>query len=325
MSTTQDILVTGGCGYLGSQLLRDLPAKIEGAGTIHVLDNMQKGEYRALMDLPDAGTYTFWEVDVMDRATLRTILAEVDVVIHLAAVVQTPLSFADPNWVEQVNHWGTSNLVEVCLAEDVSTFVFASSASVYGPGPEARTEEATCDPVGAYADSKHKAERVVASASRRGLNTVTLRMGTLFGPAPVLRFAAVANRFASLAGTRRALTVYGDGEQTRPLLHVDDASAAICWACNHVSKTGGETYNVHDTNASILNLVDAVRTHVPDVEVRRTEQDIRTHLSFAMAGEKIRRAGWTASSSLEDGIGALIERFGTFASSSVVRRESGRS
>jgi nucleoside-diphosphate-sugar epimerase len=309
---------------LGSQLLRDLPTHLEDIGTIHVLDNMQKGEYQALMELPDAGTYVFWEVDVMDRASLRTILADVDVVIHLAAVVQTPLSFADPNWVEQVNHWGTSNLVEVCLDEGVGTFVFASSASVYGPGSELHTEEAVCDPVGAYADSKYKAERVVASASRRGMNTVTLRMGTLFGPAPVLRFTAVANRFASLAGTRRTLTVYGDGEQTRPLLHVEDASDAICWAWNHVDETSGETYNVHHKNASILNLVDAVRMHVSDVEVRRTEQDIRTHLSFAIAGEKIRRAGWAPSFSLEDGLGALIRRFGRFAPSSVTRRQTGR-
>jgi UDP-glucose 4-epimerase len=304
---------------LGSQLLRDLPTHLEDIGTIHVLDNMQKGEYQALMELPDAGTYVFWEVDVMDRASLRTILADVDVVIHLAAVVQTPLSFADPNWVEQVNHWGTSNLVEVCLDEGVGTFVFASSASVYGPGSELHTEEAVCDPVGAYADSKYKAERVVASASRRGMNAITLRMGTLFGSAPVLRFTAVANRFASLAGTRRALTVYGDGTQTRPLLHVADASDAVGWACTLTSDANHQTYNVHDVNATILELVEAVRETVPNVEVRRTEQDIRTHLSFTMDGQKIRQTGWAPSVSLEEGLEALINRFGTFASSSVAR------
>jgi UDP-glucose 4-epimerase len=322
MMTTRNVLVTGGCGYLGSKLLQDLPRCVEDVGTIHVLDNMQKGEYRALMDLPEGGPYTFWEVDVMDRATLRTVLSEVELVVHLAAVVQTPLSFADPNWVEQVNHWGTSHLAEVCLEEDVERLIFASSASVYGPGKKTCSEDDPCDPVGAYADSKYKAERVVASASRRGLNAVTLRLGTFFGPAPVLRFEAVANNFAALAGTQRALTVYGDGQQTRPFVHVADASDAICWCCQHPDATNGETFNVLDVNASILDLVDAVRAHDPDVEVRRTEQDIRTHLSFAMSGDKIGSAGWTPSSSLEEGMGALMNRFGPFAASSIARRTS---
>jgi nucleoside-diphosphate-sugar epimerase len=322
MSEKRDLLVTGGCGYLGSQLLRDLPERVDGVETVHVLDNMQKGEYRALMDLPETGSYVFWETDVMDQGTLRTILSEVDAVVHLAAVVQTPLSFNDPNWVEQVNHWGTSHLVEACIEKGVSDFIFASSASVYGPGTEARREDDRCEPMGAYAESKHKAERVVASASRRGLRTVTLRIGTLLGPAPVTRFESVANRFASLAGTSRTLTVYGDGEQTRPFVNVADASDAICWCCNQRDESEGQVYNVHNANASIVDLVRAVRSVLPDVSVRRTEQDIRTHLSFAMSGEKIREVGWSPTSTLEECIGALLDLFQQFESSSATRRMS---
>ena len=129
------ILVTGGCGYIGSQFLRDLPGLLKDTELkIRVLDNLQEGRPEALMGLPDDTTYEFVEGDILDPSVQRAALRDVDSVVHLAAIVRTPLSFDDPTWVDQVNHWGTTHLLEACLKEDVQDFVFASSAAVYGPG-----------------------------------------------------------------------------------------------------------------------------------------------------------------------------------------------
>ncbi|WP_251923641.1 NAD-dependent epimerase/dehydratase family protein [Salinibacter ruber] len=315
------ILVTGGCGYIGSQLLRDLPEHFEEEIGVRVLDNLQGGRPEALMDLPDGCDYEFIEGDVLDPSVQRAALRDVDAVIHLAAIVQTPLSFDDPNWVEQVNHWGTSHLLEACLEEGVKDFIFASSAAVYGPGGP-YDEEDPCDPMGAYAESKQKAEEAVRSADRRGLRATVLRLGTAYGQAPVTRYEAVANRFALLAGTGRPLTIFGEGTQTRPFIHVRDAGDVLCWALSRRDRTAGQTLNVIEQNASVMDLVAAVKKAFPDADTRRTEQDVRTHLSFELDDKEIRSLGWTPSETLADGLGELIGGLRGFSSPAHLNHDS---
>ena len=302
-------LITGGAGYIGSQLIRDLAQDSRLSGTtIRILDNMQRSGYCSLMDLPEEGTYQFIEGDILDSATMRRALDGVDAVVHLAAIVKTPFSFDHPAWTEQVNHWGTARLVEHCLEMGVSRFIFASSASVYGPGGTF-DENAPCRPVGPYAQSKWRAEQAVLAAVERGLRPTVLRLATVFGYAPSMRFDAVANRFAYLAGVGRPLTVYGTGEQTRPLVHVRDASQSIRFCLTHQAATLGEIFNVVGENASVLDLVEAVRETKPDVRVHYTEQDVLTHLSFAVDGHKLESLGWEPRYSIEAGIAEVIGRF----------------
>lgn len=309
MPSQKTFLVTGGCGYLGSQLTRDLCDFVP-ESEIRILDNFHRGHQQALMNLPTQGEYEIIEGDILDPSVLRLALRGVDAVIHLAAVVQTPLSFEDPNWVEQVNHWGTSHLVEACLEAKVEDFIYASSAAVYGPGGPF-SEEQSCDPMGAYAHSKHQAEQVIQSAGRRGLVPTILRFGTFFGEAPVTRFTSVANKFAYLAGVRRTLTIYGEGGQKRPFIHVKDASNSICWALRH-REQDDDVFNIVGTNASVLDIAKALRGAGIDVQVRFTEQDIRTHLSFEVDGSRIRNQGWHPSFPFGRGLCELAHRFRGF-------------
>lgn len=301
------ILVTGGCGYLGSQLIRDLATDNRfPQPTIRILDNLQRGQIRALMDLPTAGNFQFVEGDLLDTATVRLALRNVDAVVHLAAVVRTPLSFENPSWLEQVNHWGTAQLVESCLSAGIERMVFASSTAVYGPGGPC-VESDPCRPQGPYAQSKLAAEEGVLAAMERGLQPAVLRFGTLFGAAPVMRFDAVANRFAYLAGVARPLTIYGSGEQHRSFLHVRDASAAIRHCLLRPELSG--LLNAVSANVSIAELVEIVRVHKPGIDVRFVEQDIRTHYSFAADSQKLRDTDWHPDVTLSAGVGEVVEHF----------------
>lgn len=303
------VLVTGGTGYIGSQLIRALAEDPYQPGlTIRILDNMQREGYRALMDLPESAHYQFFEGDILDPVTVRRALAGVDTVIHMAAVVKTPLSFDHPAWTEQVNHWGTTRLVEHCLEAGILRFLYVSSVSVYGPGGPF-DETSVCRPIGPYAQSKWQAEQAVLAAIPRGLQPTILRLATVFGSAPTVRFDAVANRFAYLAGVGRPLTVYGKGDQTRPLIHVRDATAAILFCLTHTVETRDTVFNVVGANASILDLVEAVRAEKPDVRVHYTEQDVLTHFSFAADGRKFRSLGWKPTFTVTAGMAELLKHF----------------
>jgi UDP-glucose 4-epimerase len=300
------ILITGGCGYLGSQLIRDLCANPD--LSIRILDNMQAKNYPALMDLGGDGGVHFIEGDILDPAVMAYALEGIDLVIHLAAIVQTPMSFENPTWVEQVNHWGTANLVESCLNAGVKRFIYASSSAVYGPGGPF-VEGDICRPFGAYAQSKYKAERSVLAAVDRSLEPAVLRFGTIFGYAPSVRFEAVANRFAYLAGSKRSLVVFGQGDQVRPFVHVRDASAATLFCMSNFEVFTGQVFNVVGDNASVLDLVGAVQSFLPEIGVHYTEQDVLTHLSINASNEKMISGGWQPQCSLKEGLEELTMKF----------------
>jgi UDP-glucose 4-epimerase len=212
------ILVTGGCGYLGSHFLRDLGADSAFAGkTVRVLDNMQRGGYDALFSLPPGPVFRFLEADILDPASLRFAMAGIETVVHLAAVVTTPVHFAHDRAMEQINHWGTANLVSACIECGIRRLVYASSHAVYGAGGP-HTEDDACRPAGSYAMSLRSAELAVLAGADRGLSVHVLRYGSFFGHAPLTRFDNVANRFAMLAALGKPLTIYGDGAQRRPVI-----------------------------------------------------------------------------------------------------------
>lgn len=318
------ILITGGAGYIGSRLIRDLARDPAFDNcTFRIYDNLQRETYITLLDLPDAGRYQFIEGDILDHAGVRRALDGVAAVIHMAAIVRTPLAFGPPGWVEQVNHWGTANLADAAVEAGVELFVYTSSTAVYGPVDAVGTlpmrqsppfsETDIARPVGLYAESKLRAEKHLHVLHAHGrLAVCVLRLGSVFGYAPAVRFDAVANRFAYLASVHRALTVYGSGEQRRPLLHIGDASRAIRFALANRAQVAGELFNVVGENISVLGLVEAIRALRPDVSVRFTEQDVLTHLSFAVNGGKLNALGWYPEMGLEAGLAELLDHMRGF-------------
>ncbi len=304
------ILVTGGAGYLGSQLVRDLPAAAPAPLRIRILDNLQRATFQALTRMPTSGSYEFHDADLMDPAALRRALEGVDTVVHLAALVSTPFSFEHPAWTQHVNHWGTARLVEECIGAGVRRLVYVSSASVYGPGgPFA--EDAPCQPMGPYSQAKLAGEDAVLAARER-LRVTVLRMGMVYGHAPAVRYDAVPNRFVFQAATGSPVTVFGDGRQIRPLVHVADAAAATALAVFD-ERAAGQRLNVVTDNVAVGAVAAAVQRLRPFVRVIATEQDVRTHLSLSMDGSRLTGLGWAPRIGLDEGLAEMLDELGPFA------------
>ncbi len=311
MESPSNVLVTGGAGYLGSMLIHQLAQSNSNAPvSVRMLDNMQNGGHRALLDLPGSGTVQFVEGDLLDPPTLRLALTGIDTVVHLAAVTHTPFSFENPTWLEQVNHWATAHLIDRALEAGVQTFIFASSTAVYGPGGPF-TEDDRCRPAGPYAQSKLNAERVVLESQTRGMHPIVVRFGSLFGLAPRVRFDALVNRFCYLTGVGRPLTIYGNGEQRRPSMHVDDAARLIVEMLAD-PPDAGTVLNAAVDNPSVEDVRDAILTVRPDTRFRYTEQDILSYLSLEVDPSQLLDHGFVPRYDLVSGVSGVLDRFTGF-------------
>ena len=299
------VLVTGGLGHIGAALIRHL-AKSWRVRAITILDNLLTQRYASLFDLPKEGDYTFVEGDVLEPEDVARAMRGVDAVVHLAAITNAENSFDISEQVQAVNCGGTRNVVEACIQQGVRPLVFPSTTSVYGPVSGIAREE--CDrselcPQSPYATSKLAAEQEILAASERGdINGVVLRLGTIFGPSPGMRFHTAVNKFVLFAVTGRALTVWSDAvELVRPYLALEDGVAAIEFMLER-PEAAGQVYNVVTLNATLDQVIDAVRSNIPSVEIEYTKTRLLNQVSYHVDDKKIRELGFSYSGNLADGV-----------------------
>jgi len=299
------VLVTGGLGHIGAALIRHL-AESRRVRAITILDNLLTQRYASLFDLPKEGDYTFVEGDVLEPEDVARAMRGVDAVVHLAAITNAENSFDISEQVQAVNCGGTRNVVEACIQQGVQSLVFPSTTSVYGPVSGIAREE--CDrselcPQSPYATSKLAAEQEILAASERGdINGVVLRLGTIFGPSPGMRFHTAVNKFIFFAVTGRALTVWSDAvELVRPYLALEDGVAAIEFMLER-PEAAGQVYNVVTLNATLDKVIDAVRSNIPGVEIEYTKTRLLNQVSYHVDDKKIRELGFSYSGNLADGV-----------------------
>jgi len=305
-------LVTGGLGYLGSQLLRDL-ADCPGVadGRIRILDSLQRPRHHVLWDLPAAGDYEFVHGDVRDAETVAESMDGVDAVIHLAAITNAARSTEIPEQTRAVNRDGALTVFEAAREAGVEDFVYASTVSVYGTTDGTADETAETDPASPYAAAKRDAEQAILDrAEGAALTATALRFGTVHGWSAGMRFDTIPTEFAFAAATGKPLQVYefeALGARYRPLVHVGDAARAMRFA---LTALDGGVYNVVGENATVAEIAETVAAVVPETTVERVAVADDAARSCRADGGKLARAGFTTRYGLVDGIEEIVERFG---------------
>jgi len=292
-----------------------LPGLLPGC-SITLLDNMLTQRYCSLFNLPAKGRYRFVEADILD-ANLNEMFVDADVVIHLAAITNAPASFERPEEVEEVNHIGTQKVADACAATKTA-LLFPSSTSVYGTQAEVVDEdcgEEGLQPQSPYAESKMAGERYLQKLHQeQNLRCVICRFGTIFGTSPGMRFHTAVNKFCWQAVQGEPLTVWKTAyDQKRPYLALNDAIRAVAFIIGN-DVFDGRVYNVLTANRTVRQIVDAIRTNVPDLQVTFVDSAIMNQLSYDVACERFKSLGFRFESELRDGITETIDLLRNMAS-----------
>jgi nucleoside-diphosphate-sugar epimerase len=290
MAERKHVLVTGGCGYVGTVLTDSL---LRAGYRVTVFDIQWFGNY--LAPHPEL---TVVQGDVRDIETVP--MAGVDAVIHLANVANDPCAELNSKVSWEVNALATMRLVEKAIAHGVSQFIFASSGSVYGVKDEPEVTEAlSLVPISDYNKTKMISERVLLSyADRIGIQIV--RPATVCGVSPRMRLDLSVNVLTWLAVRDGRITVFG-GDQTRPNIHLRDMVRVYHHFLDHPELRG--IYNAGFENLSIMEIARMVQRHVAAEIVVSPSNDPR---SYRLSSRKLLATGFAPRSSVEDAIRELI-------------------
>jgi len=296
------VLVTGGAGFIGSHVAERFAR--EGFG-VRVLDDLSSGDA--------ANLAPFWKLvraDVADPAAVDAAVAGTEIVIHLAAFTSVPESFERFEDCYRTNVFGTTNVVRACVRHGVRKLVFASSSAVYSDLPAAPKSETECPgPTSSYGISKLEGEHLLAAHTELdGLGSVALRFFNVYGPRQPAgsAYAAAVPIFIERALRGEALTIYGDGRQTRDFVFVADVAEAVLRAAQG-SESG--VFNVGTGKAEeILDLADEIARltghAVPHRFAPSRAGDVRA--SSADASRARQALGWSPAHPLARGLAETL-------------------
>lgn len=265
------ILVTGGAGFIGSHIVDRLAPE----NKVIVLDNMFTGQESNLAKSRDRITFT--RGDILDRPLVNKIVAGVDYVFHLAAHVGNIRSIKDPYFDMDVNIRGILNLLEACRNSKVKRFVYSSSGAIFG---EAKylpiDEDHPLNPESPYGVSKLAAEKYCFAYYKvYGVPAVALRYFNAYGPRQdTSEYANAVSIFLSRTRAGKPLTIYGDGEQTRDFIFVDDIVNANILAATHPAAVGG-IFNISTGTVYSINQLVKLIGKISGREIQFSHADPR--------------------------------------------------
>jgi UDP-glucose 4-epimerase len=254
------IVITGGAGFIGSNLARFLT---QAKNDVIVIDDLSTGRLENIKDIIDEKNFRFVKGSITDLDILRDSFSHVDYVFHQAALPSVPRSIKDPLTTNEVNIKGTLNVLVAAKDAGVRKVVYASSSSVYGDTPTLpKKETMTPNPLSPYAVSKIAGEyycQIFADVFR--LPTVSLRYFNVYGPwqDPSSEYAAVIPKFIGNVLKDKPPVVYGDGTQTRDFTFINDVvqanvRAMEATATGVFNAAGGKRITINDLAKTIMQL-----------------------------------------------------------------------
>ena len=323
-------LITGGCGFLGTSLVRNLVK--EGGHTVRLIDNLSVGTRDDLaaacdflelsqanlqekMDGADSERCQLVVGDILDEKLAHQVVRGADVIVHLAANTGVAPSVEDPRMDCITNVQGTLNYLEAARKNNVKRFVFASSGAPVGEVDPPIHEELPAHPVSPYGASKLAGEGYCSAYYRTyGIGTVALRFGNVYGPQSAHKSSVVA-KFIRRAIAMKSLEVYGNGRQTRDFIYIDDLVDAIRRAAS-TEGVGGEVFQIATNSETTLNeLLDALllileqkgikSPHVVNKPTRLGDV-MRNYSDITKAREML---GWNVETDLVSGLEKTIDWF----------------
>ena len=296
-------LVTGGGGFIGSNVVRALLAR---GDDVRVLDNFSTGSRANLAGLEH--DVQLVEGDLRSYERVHAAVRGAEVVFHQGALPSVPRSVQDPLTTTAVNIEGTLNVLLAARDEGVRRIVNASSSSVYGnTGELPRVETQAPDPISPYAVAKLAAERFCTSFSRvYGMEIVSLRYFNVFGPRqdPTSQYAAVVPRFIRAVAGDEPVTIYGDGEQSRDFTFVDNVVGANLLAAD-APGVGGEILNIATGGSVTVNaLADAIGALLgkPVTKAYESAREADVRASWADVAEAKRLLGFEPQVDFDQGL-----------------------
>lgn len=302
-------LITGGAGFIGSNMARFLLSKGE---KVRILDNFETGKRENLVEINES--IELIEGDIRDIDTVRRAVAGTEIVYHLAALGSVPRSVKDPLTSHDVNVNGIINVLSAARDAKLRRFVFSSSSSVYGQSKVLpQREDMPLAPISPYGATKAAGEiycRVFYETY--GLQTISLRYYNVFGPRqdPTSQYAAAIPLFVSALLRNKAPTIFDDGEQSRGFTYIDNVTEAN-WLAANAGKTGGEAVNISTANAVTVNtVVNTIRKllsreNIKPVYAPPRPGDIKHSLADVKKAKEL--IGYEPFISFEEGIAKAID------------------
>ena len=298
------ILVTGGCGFIGSNLI---PMLHKVGHTVRVVDNLSTGSPEVL----DGQEIDLLVGDIRDQKIIREAVREMDAVIHLAAHTNVIDSIANPELDFEINARGTLNLLLVCREENIKKFVLASSNAPIGATDPPIDETKAAHPMSSYGASKLAGEGYCSAFFHSyGINTVVLRFANVYGPLSFHKGSVVA-KFIKEIIKNHEITIYGDGNQTRDFVYVEDLCRAIIAGLK--VKHGGETFQIATgKETSVSELVDILKELMVDNPFKvnfvpqRNGEIIKNYSNISKSNQVLR---WNPKVELKDGLSRTVYWF----------------
>lgn len=280
------VLVVGGAGYLGSVLCEYLLRKDY---TVRVLDNLTYGD-AGIKKIYHYANFEFIFGDMRDMKIVMEAIKDVDAVIHLAAIVGDSACELNPEETIKSNYLATKLFAEVCKYSQINRFIFASTCSVYGAAKPRQllTETSKLNPVSLYAQMKLKSEHGLLELEDDNFSPTILRMGTLYGDSPRMRFDLVVNILTIKALKEKQFKIFG-GNQWRALCSVDDAADAYIQCLESpIKEVKGQVFNIATSNMQIKQIGNIICKQIPSAKmiVEKDKKDVR---NYCVSGDKAQR------------------------------------
>ena len=289
----EKILVTGGAGYVGSSLLREL---LKENYNVTCVDNLMFGG-ESLLDIWHNKNFNFIKCDINDWNAFSNILNinKFDDVIHLAAIVGDPACQMNPELAIQTNWESTKWLLDKSIEIGIKKFIFASTCSNYGKmdDPESYVDEKSIlAPVSLYAELKVKFENYMLTEIKKYKNfyPTSLRFSTVYGVSPRMRFDLTVNEFTKDLSLGKELTIFGE-KFWRPYCHVKDFSNAFITILRAENeKVAYNVFNVGDTSENYTKqmLVDEIIKIIPEAKIKYVEKN-EDPRDYRVNSDKIKR------------------------------------